>query len=267
MGIPTLLPCRPFSSILDRLRGQSIFSSVGLLGFPTDTAAHHLRFVPPSLARAGGAVISENSKLSFHPIPRACDDMTPQNRAPPAKSRNSRPLHEPFSVLRILANGLPSPTKTVLLNLPAAHPLARAGGTTVTNRYGILILLHPRHNLGCCTSSGSCIQSVYSQPAARSPALLPCCPAVCSLPIEVHRPLPCRALYPVLGSLRGQHASSLASYHVSICQPCSITRAACIEKYRRFNRRYSLLHHTRGLYHCQNDSFESPRLLHHTRRI
>ena len=29
----------------------------------------------------------------------------------------------------------------------------------------------------------------------------------------------------------------------------------------------SLLHHTRGLYHCQNDSFESPRLLHHTRRI
>ena len=34
MGMPRLLPCRPFSSILDRLRGQSIFSSVGLLGFP-----------------------------------------------------------------------------------------------------------------------------------------------------------------------------------------------------------------------------------------
>ena len=34
MGMPRLLPCRPSSSILDRLRGQSIFSSVGLLGFP-----------------------------------------------------------------------------------------------------------------------------------------------------------------------------------------------------------------------------------------
>lgn len=44
------------------------------------------------------------------------------------------------------------------------------------------------------------------------------------------RLLPCRPFSSILDRLRGQHASSLASYHVSICQPCSITRAACITK-------------------------------------
>ena len=78
---------------------------------------------------------------------------------------------------------------------------------------------HPRHNLVCCTSSGSCIQSVYSRPAARSLAL----PAILNtvanrygilvpcllsrrllLPIEVPRPAAVRALCAVSGSLRGQ---------------------------------------------------------------
>jgi len=136
-------------------------------------AARHLRFVPPSLTRAGGIFQERGEKFSPRPIPHAC-------------GRYSSPtetvlltVHDSFTVVipdvgsRDDRNSHPFKAATPLLQLRVQHP---------------------RHNLVCCTSSGSCIQSVYSRPAARSPALLPCCPAVCSLPIEVHRPLPCRAL-------------------------------------------------------------------------
>ena len=72
MGMPRLLPCRPSSSILGRLRGQSIFSSVGLLGFPqTQPPAICVSF-PHPLARAGGTRIPETSMWFCLSIPRAC---------------------------------------------------------------------------------------------------------------------------------------------------------------------------------------------------
>lgn len=74
MGMPRLLPCRPFSSILDRLRGQSIFSSVGLLGFPqTQPPAICVSF-PHPLVHVGGTPphCRYTLKRGIPLIPRTC---------------------------------------------------------------------------------------------------------------------------------------------------------------------------------------------------
>ena len=55
----------------DEVRNSNLAHPLARVGGNTVTNRYGI-LVPHLLARAGGAVISENSKLSSHPSPRAC---------------------------------------------------------------------------------------------------------------------------------------------------------------------------------------------------
>lgn len=129
----------------------------------------------PSLAHVGGTRFSQQGRYFRLSIPRACGRHLYRGHGQELKIEFFKLLHR-ASIPRACGRHYRHES------LRYSYPPAPSPQSSVLH---LVQLLYP---------ASSCIQSVYSQPAARSPALLPCCPAVCSLPIEVHRPLPCRAL-------------------------------------------------------------------------